>query len=227
MAGRFVIAVLAVLPLLAACSDPELEGDCVERLFWKGREYDGLRSKVEPGPLVGRAASFACGEHLGTVALRRVPGVRPSIAVVVSPRGQRSYVGLGAGYLIESPAHPFHDEMVGSMWNEPDRYDLQRCGPPRDVPARALRTPLPIERPLQVAALRAKDRRYVTGRGVQGILTMDARTEIADRLDRLGVPYVEAGDHVRLRLRACRFTRQAEPGLRGLAQLNVVRVAPL
>ena len=67
----------------------------------------------------------------------------------------------------------------------------------------------------------------MAGRGVQGILTMDARTKFADGLERLGVPYVEAGDRLRLRLRACRFTREAEPGLRGLAQLNVVRVAPL
>jgi hypothetical protein len=54
---------------------------------------------------------------------------------------------------------------------------------------------------------------------------MDVRTEFAAGLDRPDVPYSEAGDRVRLRLRACRSTRQAEPGLRGLAQLNVVHVA--
>jgi hypothetical protein len=204
------------------CQNAELEGDCLERLVWKGQEYGGLRGRPPAGESLGRTWTYACKERHQRVRIRRLIGVHPSIGVAVQPRGRHRYIGLGPGYIVESPRHPMHRAAFGSD-NEPDEYEYQRCHAPRTVPARALATPIHENRALTVAAERRRHTGYIEGRGVQGVLSFDARS-VVEGFDRHGVPHIRAGDRFRARLRACRYGRDAPDGLRGLAKLIVVRV---
>jgi hypothetical protein len=53
---------------------------------------------------------------------------------------------------------------------------------------------------------------------------LDVRS-VLKGVDRGGVPFVKAGDRLRLVLRACVYGPQAPDGLRGLHKLIVVRLA--
>jgi hypothetical protein len=218
---------LACAALASGCGRDEagLVGECVERLVWKGRDYGGLRHQPLLGERLGRTATLGCaGEPLHRVTIFEVRGVSPSIAIAVQPVGRRRYVGLGPGYIVESPRHPLHRAAYGGE-DEPDHYADHHCRRPRTLPVRVLTTPVYETKWLRVGAERTADRRYLRGGNVGGILSIDARSEL-EGLDREGVPYIEAGDRLRAVLRACVAGPEAPPGLRGLNKLIVVRITP-
>lgn len=87
----------------------DMDGECVERLVWKGQDYGGDRYKPPLGERLGRTATLGCkGEPNRQVTIFKVRGVSPSIAIAVKPDGQRRFLGLGPGYIVESPRHPLH-----------------------------------------------------------------------------------------------------------------------
>ena len=222
---RFMgVAVLAAA-LAVGCQEGPLafEGDCEERLFWRGAEYAGHPQRPALTELLGHTTTRACGKPHEQVEVYRIGRVDPSVAIGIrreQPGGRRRFLGLGPGYIVQSPRHPFH-RVVYESDELPDAYDGQVCRRPRAVDARVIRTPMGDERWLTVRAVAPDDRRYVQGRGVRGVLSIDAGTVI-DGLDRGGIPYVKSGQRLRLQLRACRGGPQAEEGLRGLAWLVVV-----
>jgi hypothetical protein len=220
LTAGFVVAVLA-----AGCDSysSEMDGDCVERLVWQGHDWGGTRGRPPLGPRLGRTATLGCsGEPARQVTIYGVRGVDPSVAIAVQPHGSHRWLGLGPGYIAESPRHPLHRLLFGA--HEPDEYVDQVCRRPRSLPARARTTPIYEGRPLRVAAERPADRRYLRGRNVGGVLTLDVRS-VLKGVDRGGVPFVKAGDRLRLVLRACVYGPQAPDGLRGLHKLIVVRLA--
>jgi hypothetical protein len=221
--GLVSVGLAAVLALGCRDGAPKANGDCVERLMWRGAEYAGHPHRPAMTEQLGRTTTIACDEPFEEVSIYRIPDVHPSVAVGVRrdrPGGRRRFLGLGPGYIVQSPRHPFH-RVVYESDELPNAYDGQVCRRPRAVDARVIRTPMGDERWLTVRAVAPDDRRYVQGRGVRGVLSIDAGTVI-DGLDRGGIPYVKSGQRLRLRLRACRGGPQAEEGLRGLAWLVVV-----
>jgi hypothetical protein len=216
------VSILAAA-LAAACAGSELHQDCVERLVWKGHDYGGTMGRPPLGERLGRTATLGCGgEPSRRVTIFSIRGVSPSVAIAVQPRGGHRFLGLGPGYIVESPRHPLHRAVFGTD-DEPDAYEGQRCRPPRSVLARAVTTPVYEEKPLTVAAARGADRAYLRGRGVRGEVSFGAGSAI-EGFDRGGVPFIEAGDRLRLLLRACTYGPEADPGLRGISNLVVVRL---
>jgi hypothetical protein len=223
-----MFAGLAVAAALAAgCGEgADLQGDCEERLVWNGHDYGGTRARPPLGERLGRTATLGCRrEPNRRVTIFGIRGVSPSVAIAVRPDGERRFLGLGPGYIVESPRHPLHRAVFGAD-DAPDAYKGQRCRRPRSVLARALTTPVYETRSLTVAAERRADRPYLRGHGVRGIVSFDAGSVI-EGFDRGGVPFIKAGDRLRLVLRACKYGPQASPGLRGLDRLVVVRLGPV
>jgi hypothetical protein len=215
---------LVVAVLAAGCESysSEMEGDCEERLVWQGHDWGGARGRPPLGARLGRTWTRGCGDERNErVTIYGVRGVDPSVAIAVQPRGTHRYLGLAPGYIVESPRHPLHRLLFGA--HEPNEYADQICRRPRSVPARARTTPIYQGRPLRVAAERSADRRYLRGHNVDGVLAFDVRS-VLDGVDRRGVPFVKAGDRLRLVLRACVYGPQAPDGLRGLHKLIVVRL---
>lgn len=121
-AGLAVAAVTAV-----GCEGAGLQGQCVERLVWKGREYGGTGALPPLGHRLGRTATLGCdGEPSRQVTIFGVRGVSPSVAVAVRADGERRSLGLGPGYIVESPRHPLHRAVFGAD-DEPDAYGLVSC----------------------------------------------------------------------------------------------------
>jgi hypothetical protein len=224
--SRWLAALVAALCCAVSISCTEggedLEGECVERLVWKGRDYGGDSYRPRLGDRLGRTATLDCdGSPNRRITVFSIPAVSPSVAIAVKPDGDRRFLGLGPGYIVESPRHPLHSAVFGSK-DRPDVFRDQRCRPHRVVLARAVTTPVYGTKWLTVAAERPADRPYLRGRGVRGTVTFDATTAL-DGLERNGAPYIATGDRLRLTLRACRFGPEADPGLRGIASLVVVR----
>jgi hypothetical protein len=223
-----MFAGLAVAAALAAgCGEgADLQGDCEERLVWNGHDYGGTRARPPLGERLGRTATLGCGgEPNRRVTIFGIRGVSPSVAIAVRPDGEPRFLGLGPGYIVESPRHPLHRAVFGSD-DAPDAYEGQRCRRPRSVVARAVTTPVYEDKPLKVAAARRADRPYLRGRGVRGQVSFDAGSAI-EGFDRGGVPFIEAGDRLRLLLRACTYGPEADPGLRGISKLVVARLGPV
>jgi hypothetical protein len=226
--SRAMVASLALAVTVAsACQSDDLESrqECVERIVWHGQEYGGTRHRAPLGERLGRTATLGCrGEPNRHVAIFSVQGVRPAVAIAVRPDGGARFLGLGAGYIVESRRHPLH-RAVFETDHEPDAFAHQRCRRPRIVMARALTTPVYQTKSLVIAAERRADRRYLRGDGVRGVVSFDAGSTIHG-FDRGGVPFVKAGDRFRVVLRACTYGPEAPPGLRGLDRLVVVRLGP-
>ena len=220
---------LCTAAAFAGCQRSEVqsfEGECVEELVWRGVDWAGHPHRPAFGERLGRTKTLACGKPFQGVTIHRILGIDPSVAIAVKrdePGGRRRYLSLGPGYVVQSPEHPFHRVVYGSD-DLPDAYEDQICRGKRTVLARVTRAPLGDERWLTVRAARSKDARFVQGRGVRGVLSIDAGTAV-EELERGGIPYVERGERLRLVLRACRGGPQADEGLRGLDSLVVVRMA--
>jgi len=224
-----LVALLLTAALAAGCGggqESAAGGDCVERLLWSGGEYGGTPGRPPLGEVLGRTATLGCGgEPSREVTIFSVRGVHPSVAIAVRPEGGRRFLGLGPGYLVESPRHPLHDVVFGSE-SQPDTYRGYDCRRPRSVLARAVTTPVHETTSLIVAAERRADRSYLRGRGADGVLTFDAGSVI-EGFDRHGIPFIEVGDRFRLLLRACTGGSEAPPGLRGLDKRIVVMLSPV
>jgi hypothetical protein len=227
---RMLVASLLMLATAAAIAcdakGPEADGDCLERLFWRGVEYAGHPHRPVFAERLGMTSTRACGEPHERVTIYRIRGVHPSVAVAVrrkQPGGRRRYLALGPGYFVQSPRHPLHRVLFGSD-ARPAPYGGLVCGSPRTVTARVVRVPLGEERWLTVREQRPGDRRFLLGRNVGGSLSIFADSIITG-LDRGGIPHVKRGQDLRLVLRACRGGPASEDWLRGLAFLVVDRMS--
>jgi hypothetical protein len=146
------------------------------------------------------------------------------VAIVVESKDQGRYVGLGPGYILESPRHPMHRIVFGSD-QQPDELGDKRCGRAQSVMVRVLKTPIYEQKWLTVTSRRPADRRFLREDGVRGVLSVDAGARFKG-LDRKGVPYIERGDRLRMAIRPCEYGPDAEPGLRGLDFRVVVGAEP-
>jgi hypothetical protein len=223
-----LLACATAAGLACGAREPEAEGDCVERLFWRGVEYAGHPHRPAFAERLGATTTRACGKPHQRVAIHRVRDVHPSVAIAVKrdePGGRRRFLALGPGYVVQSPRHPLHGVLFGSD-ERPAPYRGLVCRSPRTLTARVVRAPLGEERWVRVRGMRPGDRRFLRGRNVDGNLSIFADSVI-EGLDRGDIPYVEAGKRVRLALRACRGGPAAEEGLRGLTFLVVDRMSDL
>jgi hypothetical protein len=152
----------------------------------------------------------------------RIRGVSPLVAVGVEGNDW-PYAWLVPGYLPEGPLHPLHDAIYGSP-EEPNAEAGFRCGPPRVLRTRAVSTPSYDVEPLRVEAEDDDLQSFLLGRGVDGIVTVDADTVVRG-FERTGIPFIQTGDEFTLVLRDC-TGMATEPGLAGLRRLVVEEVSP-
>jgi hypothetical protein len=187
------------------------EGDCVARVTWRGVDYASAGSRFKApvafGPRIGDAAIRACPDDpVLPVSALSIRGVSLEVAIGLEGKEWPRSLWLAAGYIGESPRHPLHRAIYGSD-HEPDETAGFRCEAPRALRARVAGAPQYQRDPLHVVARHARDTPFLTDGNADGLVTLDAHTRIAG-LTRHGVPYVEAGDRVRLVIRACRAIRE-------------------
>jgi hypothetical protein len=201
-------ALLAGTGLLASLGGAT---SCVEIITWNGVDYIGagkiaeepalgssLGSGVIP-PCVGSDASGCEGEDEQPVALFRIPGVNPEIAVVVRPTASRVF--LAPGYFPELAGHPLHDAIFGPRLGRPEEKRGFSCG--RAFSIKAIVESPPAWGALFLVEVEESDRdvgRYDEGGGVA--VFVDAGTEV-EGLERNGLPFVEEGDHAAIEAREC------------------------
>jgi hypothetical protein len=186
---------------------PRFEGDCVARVTWRGVDYASAGSRFKApvgfGPRIGKAAIRACPDDpVLPVRAMSIRGVAPAVAIGLEGKEWPRSLWLAAGYIGESPRHPLHRAIYGSD-RKPDATAGYRCEAPRTLRARVTRAPQYQRDPVHVVARRAGDTPFLTDGDADGLVTLDAHTRIAG-LTRHVIPYVHAGDRVRLVLRACR-----------------------
>jgi hypothetical protein len=229
--ARLAWLVVLAAAVVAGCGGTKSANlpDCAALLVWNGVPYEGIQLD-EPrrlGRRLGSAVIPECGpEPEREVAIRRIQGVHPSIAVV-APGPSGTYpdsliVWVGPGYLLPSPVHPLHDDTQAAVggWDATAGY---RCEPPRTVRGRAEETPAALGGYLKVAVDDPALRAFLTENDVDGLVNLDRRTAVMD-LARHGVPYVEAGDKLEFTVREC-VGREDEPGLAGLRRLVATKLS--
>jgi hypothetical protein len=147
----------------------------------------------------------------------RIRGVSPRVAVGVEGNDWR-YAWLAPGYILESPLHPLHDSVFGSVEN-PDAEEGFNCGGTRAIRVRAVTTPAFDVQPLTVEAEDDQLQSFLVREDVDGIVTVDAHSVVSGfQLD--GIPFLQAGDEFSLTLREC-VGKATEAGLAGLRKLVV------
>ena len=178
------MAVVAV-----AAAGPAHATVCVPTLTWRGVLYDGgfwYRGGVSLGSRVGTGLVPDCPspgqppQPPTPVALLRVDGVRPAIAVAA--RHDRG-VYLAEGYVIQSRLHPLHRNVYGR--HSPNERRGWSCGAVFRRTGRVTGPPPNVVR---------------VGRAHYFI---DAGTHFSGRLTRHGVPYLGHGTRVTLTATRC------------------------
>lgn len=222
-------ALLAAALLLAAlgCGTGEevlLEPDCRGQLVWDDtRAAAADVGAARLGARLGSGVLPGCGapgfetvpdEPVTVFAIR---GADPAVAVASVSRDGNRLAWLGAGYLVESPRHPFHNAFYGDPTT--DRLAGFDCGPPLTTRATALSTPVP-EAPtlLRVQVEDATVERLLQAEGTDRIVSLDAATDVEGLGRRHGVPFVRFGDELALALRVC-DGKESAPGAAGLRLL--------
>jgi hypothetical protein len=233
--ARFASCLVALIAVVATgCGGSESAGppnttDCAALLVWNDLTYQGIQVD-EPRPLGRRLGTVVvprCGpQPERQVAIRRIEGVHPSIAVVApGPSGtypDSSLVWVGPGYLLSSPVHPLHEDtraVVGS-WGATAGY---RCRAPRTVHGRAVETPAALSGYIRIAVDDPTFEAFLSRDDVDRIVNLDRDTAVRG-LTRHGVPYVEAGDEFELTAGQCEG-REDEPGLAGLQLLVATKLS--
>jgi hypothetical protein len=194
-----VAGLLALAAALVALAPAEARAtSCEPRLTWRGALYiGGFNARgVDFGSRVGTGLVPDCADTGGEpepptpIALLRVAGVRPAIAVGTKP--DRALY-LAEGFVIESPRHPLHRKLFRR--GSPNETRGWTCRPAFARVGR-IRTPPPFS--VSIAFRRS-------GRTAQ--VFVDARTQFDDRLSRFGVPYLAVGTRVRATLTRCTRSR--------------------
>jgi hypothetical protein len=226
-----LLGICALTGLLAsgcggAGERPRFEGDCMARVTWRGVDFASAGSRFKApvafGPRIGKAAIRACpGDPVLPVRAMSIRGVAPDVAIGLEGNEWPRSLWLAAGYIGESPRHPLHRAIYGSD-REPDATAGYRCEASRSLRARVAGAPQYQREPLHVIARHARDTPFLTGGDADGLVALDAHTRI-DGLTRHGIPYVHAGERVRLVVRACRAIHE-HPDARGDRLLVVDRL---
>jgi hypothetical protein len=152
----------------------------------------------------------------------RIRGVSPQVAVGVEG-DDWPYAWLAPGYILESPLHPLHDSVFGSV-EKPDAEDGFNCGRTRVIRVRAVTTPAFDVQPLTVEAEDDQLQSFLVREDVDGIVTLDAHSVVSG-FERGGIPFLKAGDEFSMTLREC-VGKATEAGLAGLRRLVVKEVSP-
>jgi hypothetical protein len=195
------LALLAAAGLGTACQAGDTELECVERFRWGGLTYDAVRGTLPTAGRLGTTSTLTCDdEPFRRVAVFRAAEAHPTAALVVRSTRGRPFVAIGPGYLVESPEHPAHLLAYGSD-QRPDAYRGKRCGRPATLLARTTQAPRHPGETLVVRAASPRGRRYLQSRRPRALL-VDVTSEFQG-LHRHGLPYIRAGELLRLRLRRC------------------------
>jgi hypothetical protein len=156
---------------------------CGSAVQWNGNIYFGNVLAMPHGPRVGTGTIPPCesGEKPQRVALDRLRGVNPSVALAVA--GDNDSVFLAEGFFPELASHPVHEAI------------RRRRGPlPRPHRCRSR-----FERTGTVTAVRPL---YLLSSNGTTALSLYADTRITGFL-RAGEPYLQTGDRIIVRGRVC------------------------
>ena len=232
MQGIKVIAWFASALLAAGCGGEESRGrgvsepDCAAQLVWNGVAHHSSGERLRPfslGKPLGKGRIPGCEGDTGfQVNVVRIRGVSPQVAVGVESNDWR-YAWLARGYILESPLHPLHDSVFGSV-EKPDAEEGFSCGRTRVIRVRAVNTPAFDVEPLTVEAEDDQLQSFLLREDVDGIVTVDAHSVVSG-FARDGIPFLQAGDEFSLTLREC-VGKATEAGLAGLRRLVVKEVSP-
>jgi hypothetical protein len=227
-----LIAWFAAALLAAGCGGEESrergvsEPDCAAQLVWQGVAHNSSGDRVRPSTLgkpLGKGRISGCGGDAAyQVNVVRIRGVSPQVAVGVEGNDW-PYAWLARGYILESPIHPLHDSVFGSV-EKPDAEEGFDCGRTRAIRVRALTTPAFDTQPLTVEAEDDQLQSFLLREDVDGIVTLDAHSVVSG-FARDGIPFLQAGDEFSLTLREC-VGKATEAGLAGLRKLVVKDVSP-
>jgi hypothetical protein len=228
---RFAWLVVFLVVVAAGCGGSGYSNtpDCLALLAWNGVKYEGVQID-EPrtlGRRLGTAVIPECGpEPERRVAIRRIKGIHPSIAVVApGPSGTHPdsmIVWVGPGYLLSSPIHPLHEDTRTAVGSRDATAGFQ-CETPRTVRGRALETPAAASGYLRVAVDDPVLEAFLMRDDVDRIVNLDRETAVRG-LTRHGVPYVEVGDEFELTASECEG-REDESGLVGLQLLVATKLS--
>jgi hypothetical protein len=204
---RWILTAVCLAALCAGCrsgerhvTDPTL---CAARVTWNGRVYYGETfASLPPATLLlGTGGRPTCGGINGgeagassTVQVRRLIGVDPRVAVAV--KGEPEHAYLAPGYFVQLPSHPLHRSLPP---RQRSRSELKGCAATRRVElAGTVRssTGAGIVRSSTGAGIGV-----ARGRG-EAFLFVDSFTRLRG-LERYGLPYVAAGQHVAVDATAC------------------------
>jgi hypothetical protein len=182
---RRAVLVLVVLAV-AACGEEgasDCEGSGADAVEWGGDLYRGhaqAPSRLRPGPPVEGGFRRLCGGVTKPVRLREIRGV--PIEVALFPAGDTDRFYRNAGFLLELPEHPLHDDFYGGPGRPRRRARGEACMLDGEVVA--------------LGYLHVR----IGGRDVA--VAVDARTRISG-FERAGLPYLREGDQVRVLARGC------------------------
>ena len=227
-----VITWFAAALLAAGCGGEEsrergaFEPDCDAQLIWNGVAHHSSGVPVRPSVLgkpLGKGRIPGCGGDAAyQVNVVRIREVSPQVAVGVEGN-EWAYAWLAPGYILESPLHPLHDSVFGSV-EKPDAEDGFNCGRTRAIRVRAVTTPAFDMQPLTVEAEDDQLQSFLLREDVDGIVTVDAHSVVSG-FERDGIPFLQAGDEFSLTLREC-VGKATEAGLAGLRKLVVKELSP-
>jgi hypothetical protein len=186
--SALAIVCLAVVAGCGGDDDQTASSGCTATVMWNDEAYFGVRHKHLPPPgdvLVG-GEKPPCNDGGGAeeqtreVELRSVSGVPPEVAVYLADSPGDVY--LNPGYLIELPSHPLHQVFYGPPGRPLRRAQGKSCTFEGEIKS------------LDAFIVQAPD-------GEQWI-TVDARTRVKG-FQREGLPYLRAGDRVRIKGKGC------------------------
>lgn len=170
---------------------------CGSAVQWNGNIYFGNALAMPHGPRAGTGTIPPCesGDKPRRVALNRLRGVNPSVALAVA--GDHDSVFLAEGFFPELASHPVHEAI------------RRRSGPL----LRPQRCRSRFERTGTVTAVRPL---YLRSSNGTTAVSLYADTRITGFL-RAGEPYLRAGDRIIVRGRVCaertRFADRIRPAL--------------
>jgi hypothetical protein len=195
---RWILTAVCLAAVCAGCRSGErrVSGapDCAARVTWNGTVYYGETfASLPPATLLlGTGGRPTCGGINGgeagassTVEVRRLIGVDPRIAVAV--KGEPEHAYLARGYFVQLPSHPLHRSLPP---RQRSRSELKGCAATRRV-----------ELAGTVRSSTGAGIGVARGRG-EALLFVDSFTRLRG-LERYGLPYVAAGQHVAVDATAC------------------------